>query len=184
MVIAGSLETDQQRMANPSVSMIDPTAFIAHGAIVLGDVQIGRGSSIWYNSVLRGDTDRITIGAETNIQDLSMIHADPGVPCVVGNRVTVGHRVILHGCFVDDDSLIGMGAVLLNGVRIGSGSVIGAGALVLENTEVPPGSLVLGFPAKVVRQVDESMRARIAHGWRHYVEKAQRHKAGDYPTVR
>jgi carbonic anhydrase/acetyltransferase-like protein (isoleucine patch superfamily) len=164
--------------------MIDPTAFIAQGAIVLGDVLIGSGSSVWYNSVLRGDTDRITIGTDTNIQDLSMIHADPGVPCVVGNRVTVGHRVILHGCVVLDDCLIGMGAVLLNGVRIGSGSVIGAGALVLENTEVPPGSLVLGFPAKVVRPVDESMRSRIEHAWRHYVEKAGRHKAGDYPTVR
>jgi carbonic anhydrase/acetyltransferase-like protein (isoleucine patch superfamily) len=164
--------------------MIDPTAFIAQGAIVLGDVVIGSGSSVWYNSVLRGDTDRITIGANTNIQDLSMIHADLGVPCVVGNRVTIGHRVILHGCVVEDDCLIGMGAVLLNGVRIGSGSVIGAGALVLENTEVPPGSLVLGFPAKVVRPVDESMRSRIEHAWRHYVEKAGRHKAGDYPTVR
>jgi carbonic anhydrase/acetyltransferase-like protein (isoleucine patch superfamily) len=164
--------------------MIDPTAFIAQGAIVLGDVVIGGGSSVWYNSVLRGDTDRITIGAQTNIQDLSMIHADPGIPCVVGNRVTVGHRVILHGCVIEDDCLIGMGAVLLNGVKIGSGSVIGAGALVLENTEVPPGSLVLGFPAKVVRPVDESMRSLIEHAWRHYVEKAGRHKAGDYPTVR
>ena len=164
--------------------MIDPTAYIAQGAIVLGDVVIGRGSSVWYNSVLRGDTDRITIGTETNIQDLSMIHADPGVPCSVGNRVTVGHRVILHGCRIEDDCLIGMGAVLLNGVRIGRGSVIGAGALVLENTDVPPGSLVLGFPAKVVRQVDDGMRVRLEHSWRHYVEKAQRHKAGDYPTAR
>lgn len=162
--------------------MIDPTAFIAQGAIVLGDVRIGRNSSVWYNSVLRGDTDQIAVGADTNIQDLSMIHADPGVPCVVGNRVTVGHRVILHGCLVDDDCLIGMGAVLLNGVRIGSGSVIGAGALVLEHTDVPPGSLVLGFPAKVVRRVDDSMRTRVEQAWRHYVEKAQRHMAGDYPT--
>jgi carbonic anhydrase/acetyltransferase-like protein (isoleucine patch superfamily) len=169
---------------NWGLRMIDPTVFIAKGAIVLGDVQIGSGSSVWYNSVLRGDTDRITIGAQTNIQDLSMIHADPGVPCVVGNRVTVGHRVILHGCLVEDDCLIGMGAIVLNGAKIGSGSVIGAGALVLENTDVPPGSLVLGFPAKVVRQVDETMRARIEHAWRHYVEKAQRHKAGDYPTAR
>jgi carbonic anhydrase/acetyltransferase-like protein (isoleucine patch superfamily) len=164
--------------------MIDSTAFIAHGAIVLGDVQIGRNSSVWYNSVLRGDTDRITVGADTNIQDLSMIHADLGVPCVVGDRVTVGHRVILHGCVVEDDCLIGMGAVLLNGSRIGTGSVIGAGALVLENADVPPGSLVLGFPAKVVRQVDDAMRTRIEQAWRHYVEKALRHKAGDYPTAR
>ncbi len=163
------------------LGMIDPTAYIAQGAIVLGDVQIGRESSVWYNSVVRGDTDRITIGEATNIQDLSMIHADPGIPCSVGNRVTVGHRVILHGCTVDDDCLIGMGAVLLNGVRIGRGSVVGAAALVLEGTDVPPGSLVLGVPAKVVRQVDDATRERIEHAWRHYFEKAQRHRGGDYP---
>jgi carbonic anhydrase/acetyltransferase-like protein (isoleucine patch superfamily) len=164
--------------------MIDPTAYIAHGAVVLGDVHIGRDSSIWYHTVLRGDTDRITIGEETNVQDLSMIHADPGVPCSVGNRVTVGHRVILHGCSIEDDCLIGMGAVLLNGVRIGRGSVVGAGAVVLERTDVPPGSLVLGFPAKVVRGVTDSMREHIEHAWRHYVENAQRHKAGDYPLLK
>lgn len=161
--------------------MIDPTAFLAQGAIVLGDVTLGKDASVWYNSVLRGDTDRIAIGEETNIQDLSMIHADPGIPCLVGSRVTVGHRVILHGCTVEDDCLIGMGAVLLNRVRVGSGSVIGAGALVLEGTEVPPGSLVLGFPARVVRPVDDRMRERIERAWRHYVEKARRHRAGDYP---
>jgi carbonic anhydrase/acetyltransferase-like protein (isoleucine patch superfamily) len=163
--------------------MIDPTAFIAPGAIVVGDVQIGRNSSVWYNSVLRGDTDRISIGADSNIQDLTMIHADPGVPCSVGNRVTVGHRVILHGCWIADDCLIGMGAILLNGARIGSGSIIGAGAIVLERMDVPPGSLVLGFPAKVVREVDDSMRGRIEHAWQHYVEKAQRHRAGNYPRA-
>jgi carbonic anhydrase/acetyltransferase-like protein (isoleucine patch superfamily) len=161
--------------------IIDPTAYIAPGAVVLGDVQIGRDSSVWYNSVLRGDTDRITIGDATNIQDLSMIHADPGIPCSVGNRVTIGHRVILHGCTVEDDCLIGMGAVVLNGAKIGHGSVIGASALILEGTIVPPDSLVLGIPAKVVRQVDEATRARIEHAWTHYVEKARRHRAGDYP---
>jgi carbonic anhydrase/acetyltransferase-like protein (isoleucine patch superfamily) len=164
--------------------IIDPTAYIAQGAIVLGDVQIGRDSSVWYNAVLRGDTDRITIGEATNIQDLSMIHADPGIPCSVGNRVTIGHRVILHGCTIEDDCLIGMGAVLLNGARIGRGSVIGAGALVLEATVVPPESLVLGFPAKVVRQVDETTRAKIEHAWTHYVEKARSHRAGDYPILK
>ncbi|MHB1561851.1 MAG: gamma carbonic anhydrase family protein, partial [Isosphaeraceae bacterium] len=122
--------------------MIDPTVFIARGAIVLGDVHIGAGSSVWYNAVLRGDTDRITIGENTNIQDLTMIHADPGVPCTVANRVTVGHRVILHGCTVEDDCLIGMGAILLNRVRVGHGSIVGAGAVLLEDMVVPPGSLV------------------------------------------
>ena len=104
--------------------MIDPTVFIARGAIVLGDVHIGQRASIWYNSVIRGDTERISIGEETNIQDLTS-DADPGIPCLVGSRVTVGHRVILHGCIVEDECLIGMGAVLLNKVRIGRGSVVG-----------------------------------------------------------
>jgi carbonic anhydrase/acetyltransferase-like protein (isoleucine patch superfamily) len=164
--------------------IIDPTVYIAHGAVVLGDVHIGKDSSVWFNSVLRGDTDTITIGESTNIQDLSMIHADLGIPCLIGNRVTVGHRAILHGCTVEDDCLIGMGAVLLNGARIGRGSVIGAAALVLEGTVIPPESLVLGFPAKVVRQVDESARARIEHAWIHYVEKARSHRAGTYAMLK
>ena len=125
--------------------MIDPSVFIARGAIVLGDVDLGKDVSVWYNAVIRGDTDKITIGAETNIQDLTMIHADPGVPCMVGKRVTVGHRVILHGCTIEDDCLIGMGAIVLNKVHVGRGSVIGAGALLLEGTEVPPGSLFVGI---------------------------------------
>ncbi len=164
--------------------MIDSSAFIAQGAVVLGDVHLGRDVSVWYNAVLRGDTERITIGEEANIQDLSMVHADPGVPCVVGRRVTVGHRVILHGCTVEDDCLIGMGAILLNNVRVGSGSVVGAGAVLVEGTEVPPGSLVLGIPGKVVRQVDEAMRGRIDHAWRHYVEEARRHRTGAFPIAR
>lgn len=161
--------------------MIDPTAFIAQGAIVLGDVHLGKDASVWYNTVIRGDTALISIGEETNIQDMSMLHADAGLPCLVGNRVTVGHRVILHGCTVEDDCLIGMGAILLNHVRVGRGSVIGAGALLLEGTEVPSGSLVVGFPGKVVRQVDEEMRERIEQAWRHYVAQAQRHRGGDFP---
>lgn len=161
--------------------MIDPSAFIAAGAIVLGDVHIGPGSSIWYNSVVRGDTDRITIGENTNIQDLTMIHADPGVPCTVGDRVTVGHRVILHGCTIEDDCLIGMGAIILNRARVGRGSIVGAGAVILEGTEIPPGSLVVGVPAKVVRAVDEATAARLEHGWQHYVDQARRHREGAFP---
>ncbi len=163
--------------------MIDPSAFIASGAVVLGDVHLGRDASVWYNAVIRGDTERIAIGEATNIQDLAMVHADPGVPCVVGRRVTVGHRAILHGCTVEDECLIGMGAILLNGVRVGSGSVIGAGAVLVEGTEVPPGSLVLGLPEKVVRQVGEETRGRIDHAWRHYVEEARRHRAGEFPIT-
>ena len=106
--------------------MIHPTAFIAPGAVVLGDVSLGRDASIWYNCVVRGDMAPIVVGDETNLQDLTMVHVDEGVPCTIGNRVGVGHRAILHGCTVDDEVLVGMGAILLNGVRVGTGSVIGA----------------------------------------------------------
>ena len=163
--------------------MIDPSSFIVRGAIVLGNVHLGRDSSVWYNAVIRGDTERVEVGEGVNIQDLSMLHADPGFPCLVGPRVSVGHRAILHGCTVEDDCLIGMGAILLNGVRVGRGSVIGAGAVVPEGMQIPPGSVVLGVPGKVVREVDPAMLGRIDHTWRHYVELAGRHKAGDFPVV-
>jgi carbonic anhydrase/acetyltransferase-like protein (isoleucine patch superfamily) len=164
-----------------ALQMIDPSAFIAQGAIVLGDVELGKDVSVWYNAVIRGDTDKIAIGEETNIQDLTMIHTDPGIPCVVGKRVTVGHRVILHGCTIEDDCLIGMGAIVLNKVHVGRGSVIGAGAVLLEGTEVPPGSVVVGIPGRVKCQVDAAMLARLEHGWRHYVDQARRHRAGELP---
>jgi carbonic anhydrase/acetyltransferase-like protein (isoleucine patch superfamily) len=166
-----------------SLHMIDPSVFIAQGAIVLGDVELGKDVSVWYNAVIRGDTDKITIGEETNIQDLTMIHADPGIPCVVGKRVTVGHRVILHGCTIGDDCLIGMGAIVLNNVRVGRGSVIGAGAVLLEGTEVAPGSVVVGITGRVKGQVDAAMIERLEHGWRHYVDQARRHRAGELPIV-
>jgi carbonic anhydrase/acetyltransferase-like protein (isoleucine patch superfamily) len=162
---------------------IDPSAFIARGAVVLGDVQIGRDASVWYGAVLRGDTDRIIVGDGTNLQDLVVVHADEGVPCVIGSRVTVGHRAILHGCTVGDDCLIGMGAILLNGVVVGAGSVVGAGALLTEGKQVPPGSLVVGAPGRVVRPLDEEARARLDQAWRHYVEQARRHRRGDFPIV-
>lgn len=161
--------------------MIDPSAFLAAGAVVLGDVRVGKDASVWYNAVVRGDAEAITIGDESNIQDLSMLHADPGVPCVVGRRVTVGHRVILHGCVIEDECLVGMGAIVLNGARVGRGSVIGAGALIVERMEIPPGSLVMGMPARIVRPVDVGIHERIDHAWRHYVEQAQKHRARVYP---
>lgn len=160
--------------------MVDPSAFLARGVVVLGDVHVGHEASLWYHTVVRGDTERITIGASTNIQDLCMVHADPSVPCTVGERVTVGHRVILHGCAIEDDCLIGMGAIVLNGARIGAGSVVGAGALIKEGQEVPPGSLVVGMPGRVIRQVDEAMRRRMEQTWRHYVALAKRHRAGEF----
>ncbi len=123
----------------------------------------------------------ITIGEETNLQDLVMVHVDEGVPCDVGRRVGVGHRAILHGCVVEDECLIGMGAILLNGVRVGTGSIVGAGAVLTEGTVVPPGSLALGVPGKVIRPVDAPLRQRIASNWRHYTDLAERHRAGEFP---
>lgn len=160
--------------------MIDPSTYIAPGAQVLGAVSLGARASVWYNCVLRADMEPITIGEETNIQDLSMIHVDEGIPCRIGARVGVGHRAILHGCTIEDDSLVGMGAILLNGVHVGTGSVIGAGAVLTEGTAVPPGSLVLGIPGKVVRPVDEVLRDRIASTVAHYVALARRHRAGEF----
>ncbi|MFO0907533.1 MAG: gamma carbonic anhydrase family protein [Isosphaeraceae bacterium] len=159
---------------------IDPTAWIASNAVVLGNVILEPDASLWYGCVARGDTERIAVGAESNIQDLTMLHADPGFPCRVGRRVSVGHRVILHGCEIEDDALIGMGAILLNGARVGRGSLIGAGALLTEGFEVPPGSLVLGVPGRVIRPLDDEARKRMEHTWRHYVALARRHRAGEF----
>jgi len=161
--------------------MIDPTAYIAPGALVMGDVHLGPESSIWYNSVVRGDMAPIRIGDKTNIQDLTMIHVDEGVPCAIGARVTVGHRVIIHGCTIEDECLIGMGAIVMNHVRLGQGSVVGAGAVLTEGLEIPPASLVLGVPAKVVRPVNPDLRARSGQAWRHYREVARQHRAGKFP---
>ncbi len=163
---------------------IHPTAFIAPTAVVLGDVTLGPRASVWYQAVLRGDMAPIVIGEATNIQDGTIVHVDEGKPALIGARVGVGHRVILHGCTVEDDCLIGMGSVLLNGVRIGTGSVVGAGAVVPEELQVPPGSLVLGVPARVVRAVDEGLRARIRGTWEHYVAEAERHRRGTFPLER
>jgi carbonic anhydrase/acetyltransferase-like protein (isoleucine patch superfamily) len=157
---------------------IPDSAFIAPGAVVIGDVTLGEESSVWFAAVLRGDMAPITIGDRTNIQDGTIVHVDEGVPCVIGPRVGVGHRVILHGCTVEEDCLVGMGSILLNRVHVGKGSVIGAGAVLPEGMVVPPGSLVLGVPGKVVRKVDPELTRRIEGTWRHYVEQARAYKSG------
>ena len=135
--------------------------FVAESAQLIGDVTVGETSSIWFGSVLRGDINRVVIGHHTNIQDLSLCHVADEQACVVGNYVTVGHRAILHGCVVQDEVLIGMGAVLMNGVVVGAQSIIGAAALLTEGLEVPPGSLVYGSPAKVVSRLGEKERLAI-----------------------
>lgn len=149
--------------------------------MVLGEVRLGEHASVWYQCVLRGDMAPIAVGARSNIQDLTMVHVDEGVPCTVGDDVGVGHRAILHGCIIENFCLIGMGAILLNHVRVGTGSVVGAGAVVTEGTEIPPGSLVLGVPGRVVRAVDEKLRGRIRGTVQHYVELARRHRAREWP---
>lgn len=162
---------------------IHPTAFIASGAAVMGDVTLGERASIWYAAVVRGDMAPIVIGAETNLQDGTIVHVDEGVPCTIGCRVGVGHRAILHGCTVGDECLIGMGSVVLNNVRIGTGSVVAAGAVIPEGMQVPARSLVMGVPGRIVRQVDASLASRITATWQHYVEQARAHRAGRYPLI-
>jgi carbonic anhydrase/acetyltransferase-like protein (isoleucine patch superfamily) len=166
------------------MAAIHPTAFLAPTAAVMGDVTIGADSSVWYGAVLRGDMAAIVIGSQTNLQDGTIVHVDEGAPCRVGSRVGVGHRVILHGCTVEDDCLIGMGSVLLNRVHVGAGSVVAAGAVLPEGMQVPPRSLVMGVPARVVRAVDERLAGRIAETWSHYVGQARAHRDGRFPLQR
>lgn len=163
---------------------IDPSAFIAPGAVVLGDVTLGPRASVWYTAVLRGDTAPIVVGEASNVQDGSIIHVDAGVPATVGARVGIGHRVVLHGCTVEDECLIGMGSVLLNGVHIGTGSVVAAGAVVPEGLRAPPGSVLVGVPARITRAVDDALRSRIQATWQHYVTEAERHRSGAFPLAR
>lgn len=152
------------------------SVFIATGAIVVGDVHLAEEVSVWFNAVIRGDTETLRIGARTNIQDLSMIHADPGYPVIIGEDCTIGHRVIVHGAKIGRMSLIGMGAILLNGVEVGEESIVGAGALLTQNKKFPPRSLILGSPAKVVREITEEDMESIRHGAEHYVEKAKQYR--------
>ncbi len=152
------------------------TTFIAPDASLIGRVRIGAYSSVWFNAVLRGDMAYISIGDETSFQDLSMGHADPGFPLIIGNRVTVGHHCVMHGCEVEDDCLIGMGAILMNGVKIGRGSIVGAGAVLLEGMEVPPFSMVAGSPAKVRKTYEESILENIRVMSQIYVKRAKRYR--------
>lgn len=156
---------------------VDPTAFVHPLAYVYGDVVLGPRASVWPFAVLRGDSDRIAVGADSNVQDGSVLHADPGAPCTIGARVAIGHRAVVHGATVDDDALIGMGAIVLNRAVIGSGSIVGAGAVVREGMVVPPNSLVLGVPARVVRETTDEERARIRRTVEAYLGHQVRHRA-------
>ncbi len=143
--------------------------FIAPGAFVIGEVEIGDGSSIWFNTVVRGDVNYIRIGKNTNIQDLSMVHVTTAkYPTFIGDNVTVGHRVMLHGCTIDNNCLIGMGAIILDGVRVGENSIVAAGSLLTQNKEFPPGVLIMGAPARVKRELTREEIEEIARLAEHY----------------
>ncbi len=146
---------------NGHTPQVHEQAWVAPGAVLAGEVSVGAETGIWYTCVVRADLAPITLGARTNVQDGSVLHADPGFPTTIGDGVTIGHRAVVHGCTVADDVLIGMGAVLMNGVHVGAGSLIAAGAVLTQGTVVPPGSLVAGVPGKVRRELGEAERDSI-----------------------
>lgn len=153
-------------------------AWVADSAQVIGKVTLEDDVSIWFGTIIRGDTEHLTIGKGSNVQDGCVLHADEGVPLVLGENVSVGHQVMLHGCTVGDGSLIGIGAVVLNHAKIGKNCLVGAGALVTEGKEFPDGSMILGSPAKAVKQLSPEQIAGLQHIARHYVENAERYRRG------
>ena len=155
------------------VPEIHPSVYIAQGAMIIGDVNIGEDASVWFNAVLRGDLDQIRVGARTNIQDGTIVHLDQGFPCIIGDDVTVGHGCIVHGCTVGDGAMLGMGAIVLTGAKIGERAIVGAGALVREGQEIPPETVAVGIPAKVRRDVSAEDLERIRFGTLDYVTRGQ-----------
>lgn len=151
--------------------------WVAPDANVIGDVRLGRGTSVWFGATLRGDTEAIIVGDGTNIQENSVLHTDAGFPLELGAGCTVGHKAMLHGCTIGENTLIGMGATVLNGARIGRDCLIGAGALVTEGKEIPDGSLVVGAPARVVRALDSAAIERLRWSARHYTENSRRFRS-------
>lgn len=158
--------------------LISDSAWVADSAQVMGDVELADDASVWFGAVIRGDVESIRIGRRSNIQDMSVLHADVGMPLTVGDDVTVGHQVMLHGCTIGDGSLIGIGAVVLNGAKIGKGCLVGAGSLVTEGKEFPDGSMILGSPAKVVRQLTPEQLEGLLQSAQHYVDNARRFRLG------
>lgn len=162
---------------------IDPQSWIAPNATVIGDVELQRDASIWFNAIVRGDCDRIVIGEGSNIQDGAVLHTDPGVALTIGKHVTVGHLAMVHGCTVGDGSLIGINAVILNNVVIGRECIIGANALIPEGRVIPDRSLVVGSPGKVVRQLSDEEAAGLHESAHHYVDNARDFAAGLKPVA-
>ena len=173
-----------QRTGPPHVLIedlhVDPTAFVAPGAAVVGRVTLGARASVWFAATIRADMDRAELGEESNLQDGSVIHVDEGFPTIVRRRVTIGHRAVVHGATLEDECLVGMGAVVLNGAHVGRGALVGAGALVREGQEVPPGALAVGAPARVVGQVSAELAERMARGVDHYAALGEAYRAKGY----
>ena len=155
---------------------LDPNCWVAPNAVVIGKVELKKDSNIWFNVTLRGDVEPITVGEGSNVQDGSVIHTDPGCPPIIGRNVTIGHLVMLHGCVIEDDCLIGIGSTILNKAKIGKNSIIGANALVTENKVIPERSLVLGSPGKIVRQVTDEEIKSIKENAEHYVANYKKYK--------
>jgi carbonic anhydrase/acetyltransferase-like protein (isoleucine patch superfamily) len=156
--------------------IIAPSAWVADSAEVIGDVELADEASVWYGTVIRGDNDRISLGRRSNVQENSVLHTDSGIQLTVGEDVTIGHQVMLHGCTIGDGTLIGIQSVILNGARIGRNCMVGAGALVTEGKEFPDGVLIVGSPAKVVRELTPEQIARLKASAAHYVHQQQRHR--------
>ncbi|WP_433221007.1 gamma carbonic anhydrase family protein [Microtetraspora malaysiensis] len=162
---------------------LHPESWVAPGAVIVGRVRLGRASSVWYGSVLRGDDERIEVGAECNIQDLCCLHADPGQPAILEDRVSLGHKAMVHGAHVETGALIGIGAIVLGGARVGAGTLVAAGAVVTPGARIPAGVLVAGVPAKVVRELADGDRASFARTPDNYMAKARRHAAATRLTT-
>ena len=160
------------------IPRIAESAWVADSAQVIGNVTLAEGASIWFGAVLRGDGELLHVGKGSNVQDGSVIHADPGFPVTLGENVTIGHQVMLHGCTIGDGSLIGIQAVVLNGAKIGRNCLVGAGALVTEGQEFPDGSLIIGTPARLLKPLTDKQREGLRHAATHYVENARRFRAG------
>jgi len=157
--------------------VVDGSAFVAPTATLIGRATLGAGSSMFYGSVMRADTNTITVGAGSNIQDNVVLHADPGFPTTVGNGVSIGHGAVVHGCTVEDDCLIGMGAIIMNGAVVGAGTLVAGGAVILEGAIIPPGSLVAGVPGKVRRELSEEELEGVRSNAANYRELAGKHQA-------
>ena len=151
--------------------------YIAPNATVLGQVELGKDVSVWFGAVIRGDVEKIIVGKGSNIQDLSVLHVDPGSPIIIGENVTIGHKVMLHGCTIGNNSLIGINSVILNGAQVGNNCLIGANTLIAEGKEIPDGSLVMGSPAKIIRTLSEEQQARLVMSAEIYVKNFKRFKA-------